>query len=236
MLTRFAKPISLLVCAPLSVLFGALRLAEKPARARRQRPKARAADPRVSFGVYAKVAETDLSQDDVNHWLARQELPRADRWRGGGGGGLVTVGRVVIDGQGSGGGADEYESTSHTIAASGGQGGMQIGVLVIDTPFARVYPLAGFGGTGGGVRLAPLASTNGSEPRDSGWFAMVLNGGIGVDFRLPLWWLSVWIGLRVGYQLPAFTVQFGEGADVSVRARPFFRVLIGTGLTPPTTR
>jgi hypothetical protein len=183
--------------------------------------------------VYAKLAETDSSRQDVNHWLAAEDHPQADQWHGGGGGGVVTVGRVVIDGQGSGGN-DTYRSRTHQIETNGGQGAMQIGVLLLDTAFVRVYPLAGIGGTGGGVSLTPLASNNGAEPHRTGWFALLVSGGIGVDFRLPFWWLAVWIGLRVGYQLPAFNVQLGEGEEIGAHPRPFFRILMGTGLTPPT--
>ena len=231
MLRRLTKPISLLLTLP----FAALRLAEKPARLRWSRPKPQRTAPKVAFGVYAKLAETDQSQQDANRWLAVENYPQAEQWRGGGGGGVVTVGKVVIDGHGAGGG-DSYRSRNHEIETGGGHGAMQLGVLLIDTPFIRVYPLVGIGGTGGGVSLAPVASNNGSEPHRTSWIAMLVSGGIGADFRLPLGWLNVWIGLRAGYQVPTFNVQIGEGVEVGVQPRPFFRILLGTGLVPPTDR
>jgi hypothetical protein len=232
MLRLVTKPIRLLRSV-LSLPFAALRLAEKPARiVRRQRPAANSTAPNVSFSVYAPIIETDQARQDTNRWLEAEVYPPPDQWRGGGGGGMVTVGKVVIDGHGSGGRNDDRRS-SYKIEAGSGQGGMQIGVLLLDMPFVRVYPLMGIGGTGGEITLAPQASNNGSEPRRTGWFALMINGGIGADVRLSLRWLQLWIGLRMGYHVPALNVQIGAGEEIGVQARPFFRVLVGTGLKPP---
>ncbi len=182
----------------------------------------------VQSGAYYLLAEDSPPQAVLSQWLDESDLPPVNQWHSNGGGATVSVGRIVIDAHGSGGG-DDYQTPKYEVEAGGGQGSLSVGYLLIDTPFVRVYPLVGLGGTGGGLDLTPEASNNGHRPHQSGWFALLLRGGIGAEFTLTFWRLRLYLTLRAGYFVPVFDVILGEGGDTSRLPRPFFRIALGTG-------
>lgn len=179
-------------------------------------------------GAYYLLAEDVPPQEVLSDWLDENDLPPVNQWSSNGGGATVSVGRVVIDAHGSGGG-DDYHTPKYEVQAGGGQGSLSVGYLLVDMPFVRVYPLVGLGGTGGGLELHPVASNNGNRPHHSGWFALLLRGGIGAEFTVALWRLRLYLTLRAGYFVPIFDVIMGEGGDTSRLPRPFFRIALGTG-------
>lgn len=198
----------------LTLIFGA---ATAPAPARERKRSG-------SVAGYVTLQDTTLVSPAVQSWLGRMRAAGAEPLKGGGGGAVSTVGRLVIDGSGSGSGSVQQTETG-TVSYGMGQGAFDVGIVLFQNRFLRVYPLAGVGGMGGG---ASQRSDEGARTEDStGWGSILLRGGIGIDLMLRVWHVGAMVGLRLGYQSAAFHVQQGEGPEMGTPAGWFFRAVIG---------
>jgi hypothetical protein len=197
-----------------ALLFGARASGTSP-----ERPKRRA-----TLTGYTTLRDNTLRLADIQPWLEGMGVPGAAPLRGGGGGALLTAGRLTLEGSGSGsGGMHETEKGSASYGM--GQGALDLGVMLVRKRFLRIYTLAGVGGMGGGISLR--AREGKGAPDSTGWGSLLLRGGIGIDLMLPLWNLGLMVGLRVGYQSAAFHVQQGEGPELPAPTGWFFRVVAG---------
>ncbi|GIV81274.1 MAG: hypothetical protein KatS3mg051_0628 [Anaerolineae bacterium] len=200
-------------------LLGALLFGTSASVTPSERPKRGA-----TLAGYTALQDTTLRLADIRPWLEGMGVPGAAPLRGGGGGALLTAGRLALEGSGSGsGGVHETESGSASYGM--GQGALDLGVMLVQKRFLRIYTLAGVGGMGGGVALRPREGK--STPDSTGWGSLLLRGGIGIDLRLPLWHVGLMVGLRLGYQSAAFHVQQGEGPELPAPTGWFFRVVTG---------
>lgn len=201
-----------------TLVFGAVAPVATPERSKRQ----------AALAGYTALQDTTLRLADVRPWLEGMGVPGAACLRGGGGGALLTAGRLALEGSGSGSGGI-HQAEGKTASYGVGQGALDLGVMVVQKRFLRVYPLIGVGGMGGGVSVR---SSEGEGASDStGWGSLLLRGGIGIDLVLRVWRVGVMIGLRVGYQSAAFHVQQGEGPELPAPTGWFFRVVTGPFVT-----
>lgn len=150
-----------------------------------------------------------------------------------GGGGYGQVGRLIIGGQGEGGGA--VGEDAHLMSSVGAGAGMSLlGWLFINSAWLRVYPLVGVGGRGAGISVRPKNNTSrGVALGDAGLNVVV---GVGVEVRLPLSRaFKPMIGAQVGWM---FNPGKGWKGDLSIEpeelgerktSAPYVRLLIGTG-------
>ncbi len=184
-----------------------------------ERPKRRA-----TLTGYTTLHDNALRLTDVRPWLEEMGVPGAAPLRGGGGGALLTAGRLTLEGSGCGsGGVHEAEGKAASYGV--GQGALDLGMVLVQKRFLRVYTLAGVGGMGGGVSLRPEGGEG--APTNTGWGSLLLRGGIGIDLVVRIWRVGVMVGLRAGYQSAAFHVQQGEGPELPAPTGWFFRVVAG---------
>lgn len=142
---------------------------------------------------------------------------------GGGGGMLSTRGRIVID-AGGGGGGGEAQNDAGEVSMGYGNGYGDVGIVLVQTRFFRIYPLVGIGAAGGGMGGRKPGE---EETHSASWGALVTNVGIGIDFTVRLWRVGVTVGLRFGRYTSLASMQTGEGDFIEPPDGPFFRVLIG---------
>ncbi len=179
---------------------------------------------RLSLAGYAALRDTALDLPGIRAWLEGMGVPGAAPLRGGGGGALLTAGRLTLEGSGSGsGGVHEAEGKAASYGV--GQGALDVGMMLVQKRFLRVYTLAGVGGMGGGVSLRPREGKG--TPDSAGWGSLLLRGGIGIDLIMRVWHVGVTVGLRAGYQSAAFHVQEGEGPEIAAPRGWFVRVVAG---------
>jgi hypothetical protein len=182
----------------------------------------------VSVGGYALLDHAEPSHTML---LKHGEPPSAEM-EGGGGGALISVGRLVIDGGGSGAG-DTRESATHEVSVGYGQGHISSGVILFENRFLRLYPLAGIGGVGGGIDRTPTAGANGSgDSTEIGWGGGALEIGLGLDLTLKLWRIGLTVGVRAGYQYGILGISRGSEEDFEPPTGPFVRVIFGPRLNP----
>ena len=159
-------------------------------------------------------------------WLRDQDVTAPGVARSSGSGFVATLGRLVIDSNGSGS-SGEAAHGEGTLSYDGKQGHISAGVALINTRRLRIYPLVGLGGSGGRFGHRP-ADIRPAELR--GWGAGQATVGIGMDLLLSFWLFHLLIGLRAGVGTELFSMQFGDGDTVTADAGPFFRVVVGGGL------
>jgi len=197
-----------------TLIFGAAT-SPTPSPDRRQRT--------ASLAGYAILRDTTLASSAVQSWLETERMPGAPPLQGGGGGALITTGRLVIESSGSGSGSVR-QTESGTSSLGMGQGAFDLGMILLQKRWLRVYPLVGVGGMGGGVAVRGDGER---APGSTGWGSLLWRGGVGIDLTLRLWRVGVMVGLRLGYQSAAFHVQQGEGPDMAAPGGWFFRVVAG---------
>ncbi len=206
-----------------AILFGAVAESEG-AEEKKKEDKPGARKRQMTVTGYATVQDSTLMTDAMTTWLKEQGLPRVHAMPGGGGGAAITAGRLVIDG--CGGGAGDVEAIDGgELSYGGGYGAFDIGFIVAQNRFFRIYPLVGVGGMGGGASRDMTAEDDSST--SSGWGAALFRGGIGIDFMLKVWRVGVLVGLRFGYQSGAFHAQSGDGPEIDTPEGPFFRIIVG---------
>jgi hypothetical protein len=179
---------------------------------------------RESLADYITVHDTALAAQAVQSWLAALNLPGAQEMRGSGGGALITTGRLVIDGNGYGGGSGRQTPTGDTTCGMG-QLALDLGLILFRNRWLRIYPLLGVGGMGGGATCQPPAGADGRCGTQ--WAALLLRAGVGLDLTLRLWRVGVFIGFRFGYQSASRHLQWGNGPEIGAPEGPFFRVVGG---------
>ncbi len=179
---------------------------------------------RVSLAGYVTVQDTALAAQAVRSWLAEIAMPGVKTMRGGGGGALITAGRLVMDSSGYGGGSGRQTSAGDMWYGVG-QSAFDLGAIVFQNRFLRIYPLLGVGGMGGGATCAPEAGV--SERCGTQWIALLLRGGAGIDLILRVWRVGVLVGFRFGYQSASCHLQYGDGPEIGAPEGPFFRVVGG---------
>ncbi len=179
---------------------------------------------RASLAGYVTVHDTTLAAQAVRSWLAEMAMPGMKAMRGGGGGALVTTGRLVIDSSSYGGG-NGRQTPAGEMSYGVGQGAFDLGTIVFQNRFLRIYPLLGVGGMGGGATCAADAGAN--ERCGAQWGALLLRGGVGIDVILRVWRVGVLIGFRFGYQSAPCHLQYGDGPEIGAPEGPFFRVVGG---------
>lgn len=150
-----------------------------------------------------------------------------------GGGGYGQIGRLVVGGQGEGGGSTAEDA--YLISSVGAGGGFGVfGWLLIDSAWLRVYPLVGVGGRGSGVSVRPKNNTSRGVGLGTGGANLV--AGIGLEVRLPFSpSFRPMIGAQVGWQWQPAGVWQGdlsvEPEELGLRpsSAPYVRMLIGLG-------
>lgn len=197
-----------------TLIFGAATTSPTPSPDRRQRT--------ASLAGYATLRDTTLASSAVRSWLETESAPGTPPLQGGGGGALITTGRLVMESSGSGSGSVR-QTESGTSSLGVGQGAFDLGVILFQKRWLRVYPLVGVGGMGGGV----AARGDGERAGSTGWGSLLWRGGVGIDLMLRLWRVGVMAGLRLGYQSAALHVQQGDGPDMAAPGGWFFRVVAG---------
>ena len=150
-----------------------------------------------------------------------------------GGGGYSQIGRLVVGGQGEGGGSTAEDAYLISSVGSGGGFGV-FGWLLIDSAWLRVYPLVGVGGRGSGVSVRPKNNTSRGVSLGSGGANLV--AGVGLEVRIPFSRsFRPMIGAQIGWQ---WQPAGGWQGDLSVEpeelglrptSAPYMRVLIGLG-------
>jgi len=151
-----------------------------------------------------------------------------------GGGGYGQIGRLIIGGQGEGGGGTSEDA--HLISRVGtGSGSSLLGWLVIDSDWLRVYPLISVGGRAPAVSVRP--KNNSSQGVGLGTGGANVVAGVGIEVRLPISRsFKPMIGAQVGWMWnPAGSWQGNlslEPEEMGERkeSAPFVRLLIGTNL------
>jgi hypothetical protein len=149
-----------------------------------------------------------------------------------GGGGYGQIGRLIIGGQGEGGGS--VSEDAHLISRVGMGSGMSLfGWLFIDSAWLRVYPLIGVGGRGAGLSVRPKNNTSRGVGLGAAGANVVI--GVGVEVRLPLSRsFKPMIGAQVGWLWSPVGAWQG---DLSVEpealgerkaSAPYVRLLIGS--------
>jgi hypothetical protein len=160
---------------------------------------------------------------DVWPWLAQQGYELSEPPQGGGGGLLVTRGKVVIDASGAGAGGTDDNEKSYGY----GHGNLNLGYIVARSRWFRIFPLLGVGGGGGGGALEVETGEGGESSQDAAsverpgfaWF----NTGVGMDVMFRFWRLSFFAGLRVGV-----AIQLSQARGIA--PRPFLRAITGSSL------
>ena len=173
---------------------------------------------------YITAHDTALAAQAVRSWLAELAMPGVQKMRGGGGGALITTGRLVIDSSGYGGGSGHLTPAGE-MSYGVGQGALDLGTILFENRFLRITPLLGVGGMGGGATCATEAGAN--ERCGTQWVALLLRGGVGIDLILRVWRVGVLIGFRFGYQSASCHLQYGDGPEIGAPEGPFFRVVGG---------
>ncbi|MEP0762703.1 MAG: hypothetical protein HRF48_08210 [Chloroflexota bacterium] len=202
---------------------GAIKMREPQPKPEPQREE-RKDKARASLAGYVTVHDTTLAAQAVRSWLAEMAMPGVKTMRGGGGGTVITAGRLVIDSSGYGGGNGRQTPTGEMFYGVG-QGAFDLGTLIFQNRFLRIYPLLGVGGMGGGATCTTEAGAN--ERCGTQWGALLLRGGVGIDVILRVWRVGVLIGFRFGYQSASYHLQYGDGPEIGAPEGPFFRVVGG---------
>jgi hypothetical protein len=182
-------------------------------------------------GGYFALEQNRFESESLNAWFDAQGHPLSQEaeGEGGGGGALMTFGRMVMDAGGSGVGGEE-ETASSELLFGYGMGHASVGYILAQDRLVRVYPLVGIGGAGGGLTITPRsgAETPAGEPDESEgeWGAALTTVGIGADLTLHVWRLGVVFGLRIGcyYGLLSFSRNMD---DVKPPTGPFVRLIVG---------
>ena len=177
-----------------------------------------------SVAGYVTVQDTTLAAQAVQSWLAALGMPGVQEMHGGGGGALISAGRLIIDSSGYGGGSGRQTPAGDT-ACGVGQGAFDLGMVLFRNRWLRIYPLLGVGGMGGGATCQPPAGSDGRCGTQ--WVAMLLRGGVGLDLTLRVWRVGLLIGFRFGYQSASRHLQCGDGPEIGAPEGPFFRVVGG---------
>lgn len=149
-----------------------------------------------------------------------------------GGGGYGQLGRLIIGGQGEGGGTASEDA--HLVSRVGMGAGMSvIGWLFIDSDWLRVYPLIGVGGRGSGLSVRPKNNTSRGIGMGVAGANLVL--GVGVEVRLPLSrTFKPMIGAQVGWMWNPVGAWQGdlnvepEALGERKSSAPYVRLLIGS--------
>jgi hypothetical protein len=176
---------------------------------------------RFSIGSYYAPIELPSSREEMQLELAQQGYELSEPPQGGGGGLLVTRGKVVIDGSGAGAGGTDDNEKSYGY----GHGSLNLGYIVARSRWFRIYPLLGVGGGGGTIEVETDEGGESSQDATSaerpgfGWF----NAGVGMDVMFRFWRLSFFAGLRVGA-----AIQLSQARGIT--PRPFLRVITGSSL------
>ena len=173
---------------------------------------------------YVTVQDTTLATQAVQSWLAKMNMPGVQTMHGGGGGALVTAGRLVIDSSGYGGG-NGLQTPAGDVSYGVGQGAFDLGMIWFRNRWLRIYPLLGVGGMGGGASCQTQDAAD--ERCGTQWGAALLRGGVGLDVTLRVWRVGVLIGFRFGYQSASWHLQCGDGPEIGAPEGPFFRVVAG---------
>lgn len=178
---------------------------------------------RFSVGSYYAAFEMPGYREEMQAQLAERGYELTEPPQGGGGGLLVTRGKVVIDSSGAGAGGLDDNERSYGY----GQGSLNLGYIVAQSRWFRIYPLLGVGGGGGGGAIEAETDEAGElsaaeQPAERPGYGM-FNAGIGVDVTLRFWRLSLFAGLRVGVG-----VQVGQAK--AIVPTPFLRVITGSSL------
>ncbi len=191
--------------------------------ATKEQPEEEEQAERFSIGSYYTAFESPSSQQEVQLQLKEQGHEMSKAPQGGGGGLLITRGKVVIDsiGSGAGGMSDDERSFGY------GQGLLNLGYILAQNRLFRIYPLLGVGGGGGGE--ANEAETDQQDelsedahPVEQIGFGM-FNAGLGIDLTLRFWRLSLFAGLRVGVGIQVDQAR-------AIVPKPFLRVITGASL------
>jgi opacity protein-like surface antigen len=141
--------------------------------------------------------------------------------QGGGGGLLVTRGNIVVDANGAGAAGTDDNGKPFGF----GQGSLNLGYIIAQNRWFRIYPLLGVGGAGAGSTQsesdtegeAAQAESPQSRPGYGMFFA-----GLGLDVALKFGRMSPFAGVRVGVGLRA--------GPTGVLPKPFLRFLSGTSV------
>ena len=150
-----------------------------------------------------------------------------------GGGGYGQIGRLIIGGQGEGGGSAGEDA--YLISRIGaGSGFSLLGWLLINLTWLRVYPLVGVGGRGSGISVRPKNNTSRGVGLGTGGANFV--AGVGVEVRIPFSRsFRPLIGVQVGWQ---WNPVSGWQGDLSLEpeelgerknSAPYVRLLLGLG-------
>lgn len=175
----------------------------------------------AGWGVTGYYAAEDLApmRLALTEWLERYSIVYKSELASGGGGATFSRGRLVFDA--GGGGFGNKPEVDNDVTFGGGQGGVGVGLALIQNRLLRVYPLVGFGGMGGGVDNA-----DGDVPK-GGWYSAFFSTGLGIDLRLTLWRVGLLVGLRIGYRHDVMNAQFADGVAFEQPRGPFIRFVIG---------
>ncbi|MBN1680282.1 MAG: hypothetical protein JW966_08310 [Anaerolineae bacterium] len=200
---------------------------------------------RAGFTGYAALKDGSDAAQLSERWLHQMDQTVPDSWRSRGGGGvMMSLGRVVLD-VGGGGGGGESQNETHQLTAGYGSGYAHVGCVLFQNGFLRIFPLMGPGGMGGGADIHPkpgasvdAITLSGSNGKDSSlaereldetyWMAAQFGVGLGIDIRLKLGPFGLLVGLRMGYLTGVFSSERSENAEpVLPPSGPFFRVISG---------
>lgn len=168
------------------------------------------------MGYYA----LEDGKDDVQmvkEWFEKRHYGLNTQIRGGGA--MVSLGHLVIDSHGHGVGDDEMG-----ISYGFGRGSVQVGRIMLQNRYIRLYPLIGIGGAGLSVENSP------DVEGVTAWGSMIGTVGLGVDVRLKVWRFGMVIGVRAGYYRTLLVSPDAQQEGVLPASRPFVRLIIGLGV------
>lgn len=171
-------------------------------------------------GFYSVSQETSSAISDE---LAEQgyKVPEQS-WFQHGGGGYTTVGRLIVGGEGNGGGS-VHSSAENEIGYGSGLGFFTVGWL-LTSGWIRIYPLLGLGGAGAGANIRTdtdeTAQLMPSQDTKSTILQLgTLNPGISLSLGFELRLFRFVLGIRMGY---VFTPL-----DEKHKGKPYMRMILG---------
>ena len=182
-----------------------------------------------SIGGYYAHEDADEMAAQASQWMLENSPTPVPPIQSGGGGMLVQLGRFVLDMGGIGAGLSEKPDRSDDDALAGvGGGGLNIGWMLIDNGWLRVYPLVGPGGWGGRLEAGPA-----NDRTVSSWASLVLNTGLGIDLTLRIGHLGITFGLRMGIRHAIMGVEQGDLVNLpEPRNGPYVQFVAGPRWIP----
>ncbi len=185
--------------------------------------KRRKSHERVAFYSITQVEVSEITKELAGKGY---DVPSEAQFHHGGGG-YSTFGRLIVGGEGSGGG-QVHRNSDHEIDYGSGRGFYTLGWLFRIGKLIRIYPLLGLGGEGAGANVRTdtdeTAQMMPSPDKKSSILQIItlnpsLSLGVGIEIRLS----GILFGIRIGYVfLPLAETREGK---------PYIRFTVGGGRT-----